>query len=145
MQHLREYLRPKRHALLVAYLLFSGQQLRDELATMYIRVVGRWFNKADKRHWQHFQSNGRAINRKLHDFMRLSKALLQARAQMRDLGGAVAATIGWERLAEGVEETEELAVPLDFSNLDQLRAQYGQVRQFSPSCSEPSNSEVFRA
>ncbi len=123
---------PKRHALLVAYLLFSGQQLRDELATMYIRVVGRWFNKADKRHWQHFQSNGRAINRKLHDFMRLSKALLQARAQMRDLGGAVAATIGWERLAEGVEETEELAVPLDFSNLDQLRAQYGQVRQFSP-------------
>jgi len=28
--------------------------------------------------------------------------------------------------------TEELAVPLDFSNLDQLRAQYGQVRQFSP-------------
>ena len=128
MQHLREYLRPKRHALLVAYLLFSGQQL----ATMYIRVVGRWFNKADKRHWQHFQSNGRAINRKLHDFMRLSKALLQARAQMRDLGGAVAATIGWERLAEGVEETEELAVPLDFSNLDQLRAQYGQVRQFSP-------------
>ena len=132
MQHLREYLRPKRHALLVAYLLFSGQQLKDELATMYIRVVGRWFNKADKRHWQHFQSNGRAINRKLHDFMRLSKALLQARAQMRDLGGAVAATIGWERLAEGVEETEELAVPLDFSNLDQLRAQYGQVRQFSP-------------
>jgi len=62
---------PKRHALLVAYLLFSGQELRDELATMYIRVVGRWFNKADKRHWQHFQSNGRAINRKLHDFMRL--------------------------------------------------------------------------
>jgi len=33
---------------------------------------------------------------------------------MQDLEGAVEATIGWERLAEGVEETEELAVPLDF-------------------------------
>jgi len=136
---------PKRHALLVAYLLFSGQQLRDELATMYIRVVGRWFNKADKRHWQHFQSNGRAINRKLHGFMRLSKALLQARAQMRDLGGAGAATIGWERLAEGVEETEELAVP----PISVISTSSGRstVRFDSslPSCSEPSNSEVFRA
>ena len=50
LQHLREYADPKRRAILVSYLLHNGGQFIDELVEMYMRVVGRWFNKADKRH-----------------------------------------------------------------------------------------------
>src|SRR6516225_5862475 len=39
---------------------------------------------------------------------------------------------GWEELAISVGETEKLAAPLDFSNLDELSSQYSQARQYAP-------------
>jgi hypothetical protein len=39
----------KRFGILTAFLLDRLPQLTDELIDLYIRLVGRWFNKADKR------------------------------------------------------------------------------------------------
>jgi len=73
LQHLREYDPQKRFGILVAFLLHNAPNLTDELIEMFIRLVGRWFNKADKRRWELFQNNGRSINQRLHDFIVLGR------------------------------------------------------------------------
>jgi len=117
---------------IAAFLLNGLPQITDELMDMYTRLVGRWFNKADKRRWETFQNHGRSINQKLHDFIVLGRTLIEARGKKLDLGRAVEAAVGWEALAASVDETEKLAAPLDFSNLDQLTSQYSQARQYTP-------------
>jgi TnpA family transposase len=132
LQHLRDYTPRKRFGILTAFLLDRLPQLTDELIDLYIRLVGRWFNKADKRRWEVFQNNGRRINRKLHDFILLGKTLLAVPTQKRDYYETVESVFGWKELAASVGETEKLAAPLDFSNLDQLSSQYAQARQYAP-------------
>ena len=132
LQHLREYNPRKRFGIVAAFLLHSVPNLIDELIDMYTRLVGRWFNKADKRRWETFQNNGRRINRKLHDFIVLGRGLIEAKDKKLDLQEAIESVIGWEELAISVGETENLAAPLDFSNLNELSSQYSQARQYAP-------------
>jgi TnpA family transposase len=132
LQHLRDYDARKRFGVLAAFLLHSAPNLTDELTDMFIRLVGRWFNKADKRRWDVFQSNGRSINQRLHDFIVLGRGLIAAQEKHLDLHAAIESTFGWEELASVIGETEKLAAPLDFSNLDELSSQYSQARQYAP-------------
>ena len=69
LQHLREYDAAKRLGIITAFLLQSLPDLTDDLIHMFTRLVGRWFNKADKKRWDVFQHNGRDVNQKLHDFV----------------------------------------------------------------------------
>ena len=80
---------------IAAFLLNGLPQITDELMDMYTRLVGRWFNKADKRRWETFQNHGRSINQKLHDFIVLGRTLIEARGKKLDLGRAVEAAVGW--------------------------------------------------
>jgi len=132
LQHLREYDTGKRFGIVTAFLLQSLPDLTDELIHMFIRLVGRWFNKADKKRWDVFQQNGRDINQKLHDFVRLGQALIEAQHKKIALEHAIEVAFGWKELVVSVEETQQLAAPLDFSNLDQLSSQYFQARQYAP-------------
>lgn len=132
LQHLREYPRRKRFGILVAYWPHFEQQLSDELVELFTRLVGRWFNLADKRRWTLFQNNGRRINRKLHDYIVLGRTLLQAQAESLPIEEALEKMGGREKLAARIAEAEALATPLDFSNLDQLTTQYSQARQYAP-------------
>ena len=77
LQHLREYKPRKRFGILAAFLLYNAPNFTDELIEMFTRLVGRWFNKADKRRWETFQNNGRSINRRLHDFIVLGRGLMK--------------------------------------------------------------------
>ena len=132
LQHLREYDTGKRFGIVTAFLLQSLPDLTDELIHMFIRLVGRWFNKADKKRWDVFQHNGRDINQKLHDFVRLGQALIEAQHKKIALEHAIEVAFGWKELVVSVEETQQLAAPLDFTNLDQPSSQYSQARQYAP-------------
>src|SRR5581483_11481262 len=65
--------------------------------------------------------NVRAINDKVRLLAKLGAALLQARDRGADLDKAVAAAVGWDKLARNVEEAELLARP-DKADLPTLAA-----------------------
>jgi Domain of unknown function (DUF4158) len=132
LQHLREYKPRKRFGILAAFLLQSAPNLTDELIEMFMRLVGRWFNRADQRRWETFQNNGRHINQKLHEFIILGRGLMEAHAKNLSPQEAIESTFGWKELAASIGETEKLAAPLDFSNLEELSSQYSQARQYAP-------------
>jgi hypothetical protein len=54
LQHLRDYVPRKRHGIMVAYLLHNHARFIDELVEMFTRLVGRWFNKANRQAGDHF-------------------------------------------------------------------------------------------
>ncbi len=49
-----------------------------------------------------------------------------------DLGKALESVLGWDRFATTVEEAERLVEPFDCDFLDEMRNQYPQIRQYSP-------------
>jgi TnpA family transposase len=132
LQHLREYKPAKRFGILAAFLLYQAPNLTDELIEMFTRLVGRWFHRADQRRREAFQNKGRHINQKLHDFIALGRGLLEAQEKQWSLEETIESVLGWKQLAASVSETEQLAAPLDFSNLEELSSQYSQARQYAP-------------
>jgi len=58
--------------------------------------------------------------------------LIEAQHKKIALEHAIEVAFGWKELVVSVEETQQLAAPLDFTNLDQLSSQYSQARQYAP-------------
>ncbi|HEX4170702.1 MAG TPA: DUF4158 domain-containing protein [Bryobacteraceae bacterium] len=80
LQHLREYAPMKRHALVVALLLQTGQDFTDETMDMQARLIGRLFNRAERQETELQQENP-SIRQQLRQYTKLGKALLSARAK----------------------------------------------------------------
>ena len=110
-QHLRALSLLRRRATLVATVLDTTARLTDDGVGLFDRAVGRMFRRAEAREEGTLLRDARAINDKVRLLVRLGGALIAAKQHDADLDGAVAASVGWERLAASVAEAERLARP----------------------------------
>jgi TnpA family transposase len=110
-QHLRMLSTLRRRATLVAIVLDTITRLTDDGVALFDRAVGRMFRRAETREADALLRNARAVNDKVRLFARLGAALIEAEKTGANLGDAVAASVGWEKLARSVEEAERLARP----------------------------------
>ena len=110
-QHLRALSLLRRRATLVATVLDTTARLTDDGVGLFDRAVGRMFRRAEAREEGTLLRDARAINDKVRLLVRLGGALIAAREGDADLDGAVADSVGWERLAASVAEAERLARP----------------------------------
>jgi len=110
-QHLRALSLLRRRATLVATVLDTTARLTDDGVGLFDRAVGRMFRRAEAREEGTLLRDARAINDKVRLLVRLGGALIAAKQGDADLDGAVADSVGWERLAASVAEAERLARP----------------------------------
>ena len=110
-QHLRALSLLRRRATLVATLLDTTARLTDDGVGLFDRAVGRMFRRAEAREEGTLLRDARAINDKVRLLVRLGGALIAAKQDDANLDGAVADSVGWERLAASVAEAERLARP----------------------------------
>ena len=110
-QHLRALSLLRRRATLVATVLDAMARLTDDGVGLFDRAVGRMFRRAEAREEGTLLRDARAINDKVRLLVRLGGALIAAKDGDADLDGAVADSVGWERLAASIAEAERLARP----------------------------------
>ncbi len=120
-QHLRALSTLRRRATLVATALDTITRPTDDGVSLFDRAVGRMFRRAEVREQDALLRNARAINDKVRLLAKLGGALIEARNSGADLDKAVAAAIGWDKLARNIEEAECLARP-DKADLPALAA-----------------------
>ena len=86
-------------------------RLTDDGVTSFDRAVGRMFRRAESREEETVLKNARAVNDKVRLFAKLGAALIEAKQGGTDLDGAVAGSVGWDRLAASVVEANQLTRP----------------------------------
>ena len=110
-QHLRALSLLRRRATLVATVLDTTARLTDDGIGLFDRAVGRMFRRAEAREEDAVLRDARAANAKVRLFAKLGAALIAAKEGNTDLDGAVALSVGWEKLAASVAEAVRLARP----------------------------------
>ena len=120
-QHLRALSPLRRRATLVATVLDTATRLTDEGVALFDRAVGRMFRRAEVQEEHAVLRDARAVNDKVRLLARLGAALIEAKQAGENLDGAVAASVGWDRLAASVAEAQNLARP-DKADLPALAA-----------------------
>lgn len=131
-QHLRSFSDARRRATLIATVLETQIRLTDDAVDLFDRIMGRLFRRAEAQEANAFQRDKRAINDKVRLFARLGEALIAARNGGDDPLAAVAAAIGWDRLAEAVEEAKRLVRPDEPDQLALALRGYPIVRSIGP-------------
>ncbi len=110
-QHLRSLSQLRRRATLVATVLDTTTRLTDDGVGLFDRAVGRMFRRAEAREEEAVLRDARAVNDKVRLLAKLGAALIEAKAGGGDLDGAVADSVGWDRLAASIAEANKLARP----------------------------------
>ena len=130
--HLREFIDQRRHATLVAMVLEASATLTDQILEMHERFLGREFRRAERKHDEKFYQSGKAINEKVNLYVRIGRALIDAKAKEGDAFQAIESVVSWEVFRHSVDEAEKLAQPDDFDFLALLGNSYSQLRRFAP-------------
>lgn len=131
-QHLSRFHELKRHAILMAFLIHIYAFLTDQGIEMLEKLMGRMFNRGEKKHKDHFQKDGKAINEKVRLYAKIGKALIEAKELEQDPFESLQSIISWEQFVQSVEQAEELARPAEFDYLELLDNHYGHFRKFAP-------------
>ena len=110
-QHLRALSLLRRRATLVATALDTTARLTDDGVGLFDRAVGCMFRRAEAREENAVLRDARAVNEKVRLLVRLGAALIAAKKDDADLEGAVASSVGWDKLAASVADAERLSRP----------------------------------
>jgi TnpA family transposase len=131
-QHLRDQEHVRRYATLVAVLLETRATLIDEIIDLHDRFMGTLFSKAKRNHADRFQQSGKEINDKVRLYLRIGRALLDAKESGNDPFEAIEAIIPWDVFSESVKEAEKLARPENFDYLALVGDSFNQLRRYTP-------------
>jgi hypothetical protein len=150
--HLRDFGDERRYATLVAVILDTMATLTDEMLEMHERTIGREFKKAERRHRDAFQEDGKAINEKVRLYAAVGKALIEAKAQAVDPFPEIEKLMTWEAFLASVEEAAKLAGPEDFDYLALVGNGYSYIRRYAPEFLDafefraaPASEELLKA
>ncbi len=145
VQHVARFERQRRHATLVAITLDYTASLTDQAVSLFDRLIGSIFRRAEGQQARAFQADARAINEKVRLYASVGAALIAAQAGKQDAFGAITNVIPWERFCKTVAEAEALARPEEFDAFEKLGEHYSAVRRWSPAFLEASSFESVPA
>ena len=131
-QHMRDLELIRRYATLVAVLLETRATLIDEIIDLHDRFMGALFSKAKRNHADRFQKSGKEINDKVRLYLRIGRALLDAKQSGNDPFEAIEAIIPWDEFSESIKEAEKLAQPENFDYLALVGDGFNQLRRYTP-------------
>ena len=131
-QHLRDLEPARRYATLVAVILDTHATLIDEIIDLHDRFMGALFSKAKRNHAERFQQSGKSINDKVRLYLRIGRALLEAKQSGSDPFAAIESIIPWDAFSASINEAEKLARPEDFDYLPLIGDGFNQLRRYAP-------------
>ena len=150
--HLRSFSSERRYATLVACVLDTATILIDETLEMHERFLGKLFKKAEHKHLQTFQENGKAINDKVRLYALVGQALIEAKQNAADPFSEIEKLMSWDVFKTSVAEAAKLARPEEFDHLALVTESYPQLRRYAPRLLEafefrstPASEELLQA
>ncbi|EIM30400.1 Tn3 family transposase [Microvirga lotononidis] len=106
-QHLSRLESERRLASLVVFAREMEAELTDAAITMFDKMIGSVFRKADRQHKEQVVSRAKTIDSAARALIDMAKAMLKARARGADPLMAVEQTIGWRGLETLVGEIDQ--------------------------------------
>jgi hypothetical protein len=73
LQHLNRFREEKRQGLLVAFLISTAREFVDQGIEMHDQMIGRLFNRSERRQQEGFQQNAKAINDKVRLYAEMAR------------------------------------------------------------------------
>jgi len=99
---------------------------------MHERFLGKLFKKAEHKHHQTFQENGKAINDKVRLYALVGQALIEAKQSAADPFSEIEKLMSWEVFKTSVAQAAKLARPEEFDHLALVAESYPQLRRYAP-------------
>ncbi len=121
----------RRRATIVAQLIKLGQKLTDDAVTMFIKLIGRLFSKANNRKKQRHMNARMETSRALKLFLDTIVALQNANDADEDVMSVVNRQVGWHKLLQIKPNLEAMVENADTSPLVMAAEQYANVRKFA--------------
>lgn len=121
----------RRRATIVAQLIKLGQKLTDDAVTMFIKLIGRLFSKANNRKKQRHMNARMETSKALRLFLDTIVALQNANDADEDVMSVVNRQVGWHKLLQIKPNLEAMVENADTSPLVMATEQYANVRKFA--------------
>lgn len=119
----------RRRATIVAQLIKLGQKLTDDAVTMFIKLMGRLFSKANNRKKQRHMNARIETSKALRLFLDTIVALQNANDADEDAMKVVNRQVGWHKLLQIKPNLEAIVENADTSPLATAAEQYPHVRK----------------
>ena len=126
--------------------------MRTFVAGVKTNILGKYFKKAERKHLQTFQENGKAINDKVRLYALIGSKLIEAKENSTDPFTEIEKLIPWDAFKASVQEAAELARPGEFDYLALVTESYPQLRRYAPELigafefrSTPASEELLKA
>ncbi|UVV70746.1 Tn3 family transposase [Brucella anthropi] len=121
----------RRRATIVAQLIKLGQKLTDDAVTMFIKLIGRLFSKANNRKKQRHMNARMETSKALRLFLDTIVALQNANDADEDALRVINREVGWHKLLQIKPNLEAMVENADTSPLATAAEQYANVRKFA--------------
>ena len=121
----------RRRATIVAQVIKLGQKLTDDTVSMFIKLIGRLFSKANNRKKQRHMNARVETSKALRLFLDTILALQAANDNHEDALDTVNRTVGWHRLLQIKPGLEAMVENGDASPLVMAAEQYGNIRKYA--------------
>jgi hypothetical protein len=128
-QHLYRFDEQRRLATLVVFAREMEVELTDAALTMFDKMMGGVFRKADRRHKDQLVNRAKMLHSSTRALVSMAKAMLSARANGTDPLAAIEQTIGWQRLEALVEAMDQSLEAARADNLAEVIDSYPRVHR----------------
>jgi hypothetical protein len=130
-QHLYRFDEQRRLATLVVFAREMEVELTDAALTMFDKMMGGVFRKADRRHKDQLVNRAKMLHSstRTRTLVSMAKAMLSARANGTDPLAAIEQTIGWQRLEALVEAMDQSLEAARADNLAEVIDSYPRVHR----------------
>ena len=128
-QHLHRFDDQRRLATLVVFAREVEVEVTDAALTMFDKMIGGVFRKADRRHKEQLIDRAKMLHSSTRALVGMGKAMLSARANGTDPLAAFEQTIGWQRLEALIEAMGQSLEAARADNLAEVIDSYPRVHR----------------
>lgn len=108
------------------------QDLIDYAIEIHDRIMMNLQLKGKKAQDEMQKVNGKKLNEKLIQFIKICGALIEAKEVGKDAFTALDDVMPWDKMVESVEEAKQLSRPVSYDYLDLLETRYSYIRRYAP-------------
>jgi len=128
-QHLSRFDESRRLASLVALARDMETVLTDAAVTMFDKLIGITFRKAERLHKERAVSRAKLLNASAHILVSVGKAVMAAQAAGADILAAIDDAVGWDQFVATVTATESIIDDVHDDDLIEVVERYPTIRR----------------